>query len=411
MRETPHRPPRACLTALLLIIFAAAPLFAAPFELRDGDRVALVGNTLIEREQREGYVETALTLRWPNRNVTYRNFGWSGDDVFGTSRGVFEVNRRDVTFKRLIDAVAAFKPTVIVVGYGGNAAFAGDAGLKPFVAQFERLIGELAKTRARLVILSPLRLEKLGAPLPDPAEQNKRLTAYTGEIGRVARENRHRFVDLFNYFGRPSKTERDVPLTSNSMHLTPYGYWRLGKSMLSQLETPAARWHIMIDLNKNKQEADGATLKAFKATAQSVQFKSKATHLPLPPAPHYDEKQRVIHIHGLKPGRYTLNIDGKAVTTRPAGDWSVGVRLNDTPDAQQAEQLRNTIVEKNELFFHQWRPQNVTYLFLFRKHEQGQNAKEMPMFDPLILAKEKQIATLRVPVERTYELKRVKGGE
>lgn len=53
--------------------------------------------------------------------------------------------------------------------------------------------------------------------------------------------------------------------------------------------------------------------------------------------------------------------------------------------------LRAAIREKNELFFHQWRPQNETYLFGFRKHEQGQNAREIAMFDPLIQSAEARI--------------------
>lgn len=54
------------------------------------------------------------------------------------------------------------------------------------------------------------------------------------------------------------------------------------------------------------------------------------------------------------------------------------------------------IIKKNKLFFYRWRPQNETYLFGFRKHEQGQNAKEVFQFDPLIAAEEKKIAELRV---------------
>src|SRR5580693_1391931 len=46
-------------------------------ELRDHDRVVLIGNTLIERDQRYGYLETALTERFSDRNITFRNLGWS----------------------------------------------------------------------------------------------------------------------------------------------------------------------------------------------------------------------------------------------------------------------------------------------------------------------------------------------
>ena len=46
---------------------------------------------------------------------------------------------------------------------------------------------------------------------------------------------------------------------------------------------------------------------------------------------------------------------------------------------------------KNQLFFYRWRPQNETYLFGFRKHEQGKNAKEIAEFDPLVDKAEEEI--------------------
>jgi hypothetical protein len=38
-------------------------------------------------------------------------------------------------------------------------------------------------------------------------------------------------------------------------------------------------------------------------------------------------------------------------------------------------------INEKPLFFHRWRPANWTYLFGFRKHEQGRNAVEIPRFD------------------------------
>jgi hypothetical protein len=57
----------------------------------------------------------------------------------------------------------------------------------------------------------------------------------------------------------------------------------------------------------------------------------------------------------------------------------------------QDETLANMILAKDELFFHRHRPQNETYLLLFRKHEQGNNAVELPQFDPLIEQMEQSI--------------------
>jgi glucose/arabinose dehydrogenase len=64
-------------------------------------------------------------------------------------------------------------------------------------------------------------------------------------------------------------------------------------------------------------------------------------------------------------------------------------------ESPQFDALRTAIRRKNELFFHRWRPANWTYLFGFRKNEQGQNAVEIPKFDPLIEEWEAKIAKLR----------------
>jgi hypothetical protein len=37
--------------------------------LKDGDRVALIGNTFVEREQDYSYLETLLRARWPERKI------------------------------------------------------------------------------------------------------------------------------------------------------------------------------------------------------------------------------------------------------------------------------------------------------------------------------------------------------
>src|SRR5207248_8580462 len=112
----------------------------------------------------------------------------------------------------------------------------------------------------------------------------------------------------------------------------------------------------------------------------------------------------LIRYEGLAAGRHDLLIDGKPVMTAAASEWNGFVGITSGPDFDQAEKLRQAVIAKNELYFYRWRPQNVTYLFGFRKHEQGQNAHEIPQFDPLVAKQEAEIARLRVPVAHTYEL-------
>jgi hypothetical protein len=70
------------------------------------------------------------------------------------------------------------------------------------------------------------------------------------------------------------------------------------------------------------------------------------------------------------------------------------ITLSDA-DRARFQALRAAVVAKNRLYFYRWRPQNETYLFGFRKHEQGNNAREIPLFDPLVAAKEEEIARLK----------------
>ena len=72
----------------------------------------------------------------------------------------------------------------------------------------------------------------------------------------------------------------------------------------------------------------------------------------------------------------------------------LGLRVPDAP-APAMENLRRAVIAKDLLFFNRWRPHNETYLFGFRKHEQGQNAKEIPMFDPLIAQGDETIQKLK----------------
>src|ERR1700753_2618006 len=74
---------------VLAFCLTSAPVLAAPYpviELKAGDRVAFVGDTLIEREQAYGYLEQRLTVRFPERNIIFRNLGWSADTPDGGSR-------------------------------------------------------------------------------------------------------------------------------------------------------------------------------------------------------------------------------------------------------------------------------------------------------------------------------------
>src|SRR5271154_6883552 len=207
---------------------------AENFDLHDGDRVALIGDTLIEREQESGWLESVMAASFPDRHVIVRNLGWSADTPAGESRASFDFNEAGKGFKLLTDEVALVRPSVVFLGYGMASSFAGQAGLPQFKADVNRLIDTIqsqSSGKVRFVILSPLRHQELPPPLPDPAAHNAALADYTKALREIAQARGFPFVDLFDW--RPALRARD--LTDNGIQLTPRGYRLMALETARQL--------------------------------------------------------------------------------------------------------------------------------------------------------------------------------
>jgi lysophospholipase L1-like esterase len=378
----------------LLLLMPSRAGAADAFELVDGDRVVWLGGTVIEQEQRYGYWETALTAHYPDRNITFRNLGWSGDTVWGESRAGFDTPREG--YKRLVEHTLTLKPTVLLVGYGTNEAFAGKDGLPAFKKQYNKLLDDLAPGKARVVLLVPPRWNPKREPLLAKFPQPTHLADYREAVRQIGQQRGCRVADLSTRLDNPADLLPEQ-LTDDGMHLTGFGYWRTATALREELGIPDPEYSIELS----------APNRAIQRALPTLQ---------LPPAPPSPTRSPVViysseitvRAKGLTRGKsYLLQIDQKSPGwghTQDASSWTGGWPLLTAPDVDQAEKLRQLIVEKNRLYFYRWRPANETYLFGFRKHEQGQNAREIPQFDPLIAKLEAEIAKMRVPVAHRYEL-------
>lgn len=231
-------------------------------ELRDGDRVAFLGNSFFERALDYGHIETSLTLRWPERTVTFRNLGWDGDTVYGHSRA--GGRRRDVFgdveegFSRMIAQVRSLDPTVVFVAYGYNESFEGTAGVELFRQGLVRLLDALASDGRRFVLLSPTPMEDgFGSELafgPRPggasgpsyaSQRNATLALVRDAIAEAAHNGGHAFVDLFRELGTLRGT-----YSENGIHPSENGYREIARIIGDQLAMPPPR----IDLSSEPAE-------------------------------------------------------------------------------------------------------------------------------------------------------------
>src|SRR5947208_9758913 len=239
----------------LMATVPAVPRAADPFVLNPGDHICIIGNTLAERIQYDGWLETLLHARFPKHDLVLRNLGFSGDEItvrlrsknFGTPDewlsgkgapiGGYEENRL---------AGANTRADVIFAFFGYNESYGGQDGLPVFKQQLADWIDHTlaqrynGKSAPRIVLFSPIAHEDLHNPdLPDGRENNTRLEAYTKAMGEVAQTKGVRFVDLFTPSRRLYAAAKS-PLTINGVHLTSDGNRRIAEAIERDLFGAAA---------------------------------------------------------------------------------------------------------------------------------------------------------------------------
>ena len=364
------------LLALPLTAMAAKVPPAFPFE--EDDRIVFVGATTLEREYEHGYIETYLTVFNHDKNLTFRNLAWSGDTVWGESRASFDTAKEG--FERMVTHIHEAKPTVIMLQFGQNESFAGEAGLEHFLEGYNHLLDTLSEIEARIVFLSPTLHENLGPPLPDPTERNKDIHLYADAIKTLAEERKGTYLDLTRIIINPHNAD-PVHLTYNSLHFTAYGHWKFAQRICQALGYHAPKF----------QTHPGGNFEAL----SSIFFTPALPE----DAPNTVQSTEVYHAF-MNPNittSSTFTLDDASLTKQPIDGAPGYVRVEGLPEIEQAEALRAAIIEKNRLFFNRWRPQNETYIYGFRKHEQGRYAEEIPQYDPLIEAQEARIRELSTP--------------
>jgi putative heme-binding domain-containing protein len=220
-------------------------------EIRKGDHICIIGNSLADRMQHDGWLETLLYTRFPTYDLTIRNLGFSGDELtlrlrsqdFGTPdqwlAGIGSipqpsklVTRHGVRENRF--ETTNTKADVVFAFFGYNESFAGQAGLAQFKKDLDVFVKHTlaqkynGKSAPRLVLFSPTAFENHHSPnLPDGEEANGRLELYTKAMEEVARASAVPFVDLFHVtksrFASARNSAAGASFTINGVHLNESG--------------------------------------------------------------------------------------------------------------------------------------------------------------------------------------------
>ncbi|MGN6437227.1 MAG: GDSL-type esterase/lipase family protein [Agriterribacter sp.] len=372
------------------------------FVLNNNDRVVFLGNSLFENDLQYGYLETALTERWPNKNITYRNIGWTGDMVRGEARATF--TNPPTAYETLLENIKRTQPTVVFIAYGGLEAMKGESGLPYFSDGLNQLIDTLDRLGARSVLISPIPI-MLQDSSANTAERNALLDLYSKKIAEIASSRNKYFIDVLNPINKIWKTTN---ITDNGIHLNEKGYYYLASILEDALGLPKRNNPVIINVVKNDIQISGsASITEQGKNNESFSFVLNDTLLPLPaPAKSQPDaaSTQTIKISGLKKGYYTLTNNNAQIMTASDKQWAEGVHISNGIVFEQAEQLRELIIQKNEVFFQQYRPMNTTYIIGFRSYEQGRHLKGLEEMSIIIKWLEGQIAQKQLSKPITYTL-------
>ncbi len=373
------------------------------------ERIVFVGSGLVERAAAWGYWECALRTAVPQARWVVRNLGWSGDTVFGHARAQFGTPQDG--YRRLLEQVEQVQPTLIFTVYGQGESFDGPEHLELFAQGAKRLLEDLSQRAPKVVVILPPPVR----PVPEGPQVQKWQKLYMARLARVARKHGHLVLNWFDAPWVGQATSQRWPWRRWGTQLTPLGYWLTAAALTQQLGLKHRPWEVHLALQSAQVrvlKAVGTQVNQVHRTATGLSWRCLDEQLPPPPAPwgwpqqtRWPHYWRKLVVQGLPKGTWELLAGGKPVARASAQQWAKGMLLWQGPPWDQVEQLRRTIVEKNQWYFHRWRPQNTTYLFGFRKHEQGHNAREVPQFDRWVRQTEEQIHRLQKPRPVVYQLR------
>jgi lysophospholipase L1-like esterase len=293
------------LTGLLVLAYTFNSCGESQF-FKQNDKVIFLGNAFFENAIANGEIETTFSLCSPEKNITFRNLGWSGDNVYAHARTRAREGRRfgnpDEGFGILTKQIIKLKPDKIFIAYGFNESFNSALGVDEYRKGLHLLLEMLSQHCPELILISTLPMEKdFGIPTAHIEAQNKELKKYAEATKEIANKGNYSFIDLFTPFSKENK------YTTNGIHLSSKGYRKAGDLIATALTLP-------------------------------------------PPA---------------------IKIDSK-----------------------KADDIRKTVIKKNSLFFHRWRPRNDAFVYGERKDEQRIAQEEPAQIEPFIAKQEAAITLL-----------------
>ncbi|MEC7567319.1 MAG: PA14 domain-containing protein [Planctomycetota bacterium] len=209
------------------------PTQSQTLQLPEQARIAIIGNTLADRMQHHGWLETYTQALHPKHTLIFRNLGFAGDEVSQRPRSNNFGSTDQWLTKTQADVVFCF--------FGYNEALKGADTVNAFRTNLATMIDQMKAQKYNgtsapvIVIFSPIAHENLNSPhLPDGSANNAALQIFTAAMQQVCESKSVRFVDIFHPTLQAYQSQKH-PLTLNGVHLLDRGNETLARIITQSL--------------------------------------------------------------------------------------------------------------------------------------------------------------------------------
>jgi lysophospholipase L1-like esterase len=374
-----RRTPLAALAATVLI-FGAGTLVpgatrggvedtAAPFALRDGDRVVFYGDSITQEGGYGRLVESYVASRFPTWDVRFYNSGVGGDRVSGGWAGPID--------ERLARDVVALRPSVVTLMLGMNdggyrrydpATFAEyAAGYRAIVAKLKEALPEV-----RLTLIRPSPFDDVARPAQFPGGYDDVLRRYGCYVAELGKRGGLGVVDFRGPVNagvaavQATHPELARQILPDRVHPSDAGHLVMGAALLRGWNAPPLVTRVEIDASVPRVVvAERTTVSDLGAGGDALTWTQLDEALPLPlrfegatvelaeaaGAGLEALDQQPLVVTGLPAGRHALRIDDQEIGTFSEAELAAGVNLavRGTPMRRQAFALRWAAEGRDEL--------------------------------------------------------------
>ena len=335
----------------------------APLAFRSGDRWSAVGDSITHHGSYYAWIYLYELTRFPKQELTVENCAISGDSAAGTvARYDWDIRPTTPTIATVMlgmndvdrNAYSDTPPTTEILTRRRDA-------LDRYRKSMEELVGQLQRDHARIILLTPSPFDEtvVGARESNHSGVSQALAECAALMRDLAEKKNVGLIDfqkpMLDLTGQlQARDARATLIGGDRVHPGIPGHFVMAYLFLHAQNAPAEVARIQVDARTASTKADHATVDQLQARNDRLEFDCLEDALPYPipeeakPAlgwVPFDKElnQEMLQISGLKPGDYTLTIDGDNVGTFGADVFQKGLNLAELPETPQLRQAREVL--------------------------------------------------------------------